>query len=149
MWCSKCSESLEEKLKRIMRLIIIVRKIAYIGPSGPIGYDYEHGLNTRYPNPLLEAPFGLAIMYDEVKFLHPAVCPKSMQKLDFVKFLSDTEDIQDYFDRIDSSEIDRYRHRLETMSIEELVNEYQIPADELQSLKNRMGPLAEKTDNHS
>jgi hypothetical protein len=73
-----------------------VKRIAYVGASGPIKYDYKHTLNSGYPNPILESPLGLMAVYDEIVFLHESICPKTMQKLDFIRFLSDREDIQDY-----------------------------------------------------
>jgi hypothetical protein len=77
------------------------KSVAFIGLSGPLCYDYKHRLNRQYPNPILEAPLGLMIFYDEIVFLHESVCPRSLRKLNFVKFLSDSKDIKDYFETIE------------------------------------------------
>jgi hypothetical protein len=51
---------------------------AYIALSGPIFYDYKNMLKWPYPNPVLEAPLDLMILYDEIIFIDEIVCPKSM-----------------------------------------------------------------------
>jgi hypothetical protein len=68
-------------------------------------------LNTKYPNPILEAPLGLMVLYDEVVFLNETICPKSMQDLDFIKFLSDREDIKDLLEKIDEEKMEEYRKK--------------------------------------
>jgi hypothetical protein len=88
------------------------KSVAYIGLSGPVCYDYKNRLNRKYPNPILEGPLGLMILYDEVVFLHEALCPKSMRKLDFVKFLSDRKDIIDYLERIEQKRLDDYARKI-------------------------------------
>lgn len=67
--------------------------------KGPLLYDYKNKLNERYPNPILEGPLGLVALYNEIVFLNEAVCPKSMKELKFVKLLSDSQDIKDFFER--------------------------------------------------
>jgi hypothetical protein len=58
-------------------------RIAFIGLSGPMGYDYNNyqDKNSTIPNPILEAPLGLMVLYDKILFLHPSLCPKSMLDL--------------------------------------------------------------------
>jgi len=53
-----------------------------------------------YPNPILEAPLGLFVLYDKLLFLDPVVCPYNMKELEYVKFVTDTEDLTKYFERL-------------------------------------------------
>lgn len=72
-----------------------VRK-AYIGVSYPLLYDYK---NTRFiqnqrtlgplPNPIIESPVGLMIMYDEIWFLTRALCPINMRSLPYVHYVDE------------------------------------------------------------
>jgi hypothetical protein len=81
----------------------------YVGLSTPIAYDfankfavtardaYEHGCSYNglpYPNPILECPFGLMLLYDEIWFLSRALCPKNMQHLPYVHFVLDTNYVE-------------------------------------------------------
>ncbi|MBZ6494245.1 hypothetical protein [Natrinema longum] len=75
---------------------------AFIGTSSPIGYDYEKEPELNHPNPLLEAPLGLFLLYDEIWFLHHQLCPKNMKDLDYVKFISDSDDVADYREKFDN-----------------------------------------------
>lgn len=77
---------------------------ALVGLTGPIGYHYDVENEFGFPNPILESPTALMLLYDEICFVHPKVCPKNMRDLDYVKFLSDREDLRKYRDLIDSSE---------------------------------------------
>jgi len=67
---------------------------AFIGLSGPIGYDYRHGTDrvsandTSAPNPVLEDLMGLLICYDELWFLSPHFCPADMRELPYVRFVN-------------------------------------------------------------
>ena len=67
-------------------------------------------LTERLPNPVLEGPMGLVALYDEIVFLNEAVCPKNMKELEFVKLLSDSDDIWDYFERLN---IEKIRKQIE------------------------------------
>ncbi|MDR4492421.1 MAG: hypothetical protein R2685_16250 [Candidatus Nitrosocosmicus sp.] len=66
-------------------------RVAFVGLSGPTGYDYKNYQDKKsiIPNPILEAPLGLMVLYDKILFLHPSVCPKSMLKLLLIEFLSE------------------------------------------------------------
>jgi hypothetical protein len=81
---------------------------AYVGVSTPIAYDranefsvtareaYEHGCSYNglpYPNPVLECPFGLMLLYDEIWFLSRSLCPKNMQDLPYVRFVLDSNHV--------------------------------------------------------
>lgn len=84
------------------------QNIAYIGVSSPLAYDYNWEGELDHPNPILEAPLGLFLLYDELWFLHHNLCPVNMRDLDYVKFISDREDITDYYEaaqQFDESEI--------------------------------------------
>jgi hypothetical protein len=92
---------------------------AYIGLSGPLGYDYKnqfekiHKEEMSSPNPILENAMGILLFYDELVFACPQVCPKSMRQLDYVKFLYELPDFEEKIRRIknkiDNLNIDSYR----------------------------------------
>jgi hypothetical protein len=77
----------------------MARKVAYIGISGPLGYDYRNGarkphrLDLSSPNPVLENVSGLLICYDELIFLSRHFCPADMRKLPYVRFISDDKEL--------------------------------------------------------
>ena len=68
-------------------------RIAYIGLSYPTFYDYLHESpktqndTSSSPNPVIESPWGLMILYDELWFLCESLCPNNMRKLPYVKFV--------------------------------------------------------------
>lgn len=69
---------------------------AYIGLSTPIGYDYKNqATKTKAdtyssPNPILDSPFGLLLLFDELVFLTRSLCPENMRRLPYVSFLDET-----------------------------------------------------------
>lgn len=69
------------------------KRIAYIGLSYPSLFDYRHqAKNTRNdifdsPNPIIDSPLGLMILYDELWFLCESICPNNMRNLPYVKFV--------------------------------------------------------------
>lgn len=69
------------------------KRIAYIGLSYPLLYDYENPAIlsnndlSDSPNPIIESPLGLMILYDELWFLCESVCPNNMRNLPYVKFV--------------------------------------------------------------
>lgn len=63
-----------------------LKTVAYIGLSGPIGYDYS---DDDQGHPILENVSGLAICYDEIVFLSRGFCPADMRDLSFVRFLDE------------------------------------------------------------
>jgi len=64
------------------------KRRAFIGMSGPLAYDYKQAEKYGYPNPILEGSLGLLILYDELIFLTPQLCPVDMLGLSYVSFLS-------------------------------------------------------------
>lgn len=86
-------------------------RIAYVGLSTPFFYDYATQTpQTRSnkfssPNPVLESPFGLLLLYDEIWFITRSLCPKNMRKLPYVHFLDEEQmlpEIEDIaFPRLD------------------------------------------------
>lgn len=71
-----------------------MKKIAYVGISYPTLYDYMHSarktkndLSSSPPNPIIESPWGLMIMYDEIWFLCESICPNNMRRLPYVKYV--------------------------------------------------------------
>ena len=71
------------------------KRIAYIGISYPLLYDYWHPADKSSndlidsPNPIIESPLGLMIFYDEIVFLCRSVCPNNMRNLPYVKFVDE------------------------------------------------------------
>ena len=71
---------------------------AFLGLSSPIAYDYKntmdkiHPKDASAPNPILEDAMGLLLLYDEIVFLSPHICPKNMRELPYVSFLNERAD---------------------------------------------------------
>lgn len=71
-------------------------RIAYIGLSSPIFYDYKTPASKApsdtysSPNPILDSAFGLFLLYDELWFVCRSVCPENMRNLPYVKFLDES-----------------------------------------------------------
>ncbi|MES2674102.1 MAG: hypothetical protein V4660_07670 [Pseudomonadota bacterium] len=68
---------------------------AFIGLSTPIGFDYANQASKTLadsyssPNPILDSPFGLMLLFDELVFLTRSLCPENMRGLPFVSFLDE------------------------------------------------------------
>ncbi|WP_345984757.1 hypothetical protein WCX49_08990 [Sulfurimonas sp. HSL-1656] len=68
---------------------------AYIGLSTPVGFDYLNTATktkadqTSSPNPILDSPFGLMLLFDKLVFLSKSLCPENMRNLPFVEFLDE------------------------------------------------------------
>jgi hypothetical protein len=68
------------------------KRIAYVGLSTPVFYDYKYSAretnaDTRSsPNPILDSPYGLLLLYDEIWFLTRSLCPDNMRDLPYVNF---------------------------------------------------------------
>lgn len=88
---------LEQKLETATRKAkqAITKRIAYIGLSYPLFYDYMHQADrcandiSDSPNPIIESPLGLMIFYDEILFLCKSLCPNNMRNLPYVKFVDE------------------------------------------------------------
>ena len=71
------------------------KRTAYIGLSYPLLYDYKHQADRSQndisdsPNPIIDSPLGLMILYDELLFLCRSVCPNNMRNLPYVKFVDE------------------------------------------------------------
>lgn len=69
------------------------KRIAYLGLSYPLFYDYQNQApfseNDTWdsPNPIIESPLGLMILYDELWFLCESLCPSNMRGLSYVKYV--------------------------------------------------------------
>lgn len=72
-----------------------MKRIAYVGLSTPLFYDYKHPAATApgdlisSPNPILECPSGLLLLFDEIWFLTRSLCPQNMRALTYVKFVDE------------------------------------------------------------
>lgn len=81
---------------------------AFIGLSTPIGFDYRNSASKARadthssPNPVLDSPFGLLLLFDELVFLSRSLCPENMRTLPYVSFL----DEDDAFPRVTEAEIE-------------------------------------------
>ncbi len=69
---------------------------AYVGLSSPVGYDYRHpaedgGPQDGFPSPVLVGVTGLLVLYDEIWFPYPGLCPASMRGLPYVRFASEAD----------------------------------------------------------
>lgn len=66
---------------------------AFVGLSGPLFFDYQHHFLADAsdpgpsPNPILDSPAALALLYDEVWFLCRALCPESMRGQPYVRYV--------------------------------------------------------------
>lgn len=65
---------------------------AYVGLSTPIAYNQNVICRNGHPNPIIDAPIGLFLLYDEIWFLSRSLCPHNMQKLPYVYFLDEEYD---------------------------------------------------------
>lgn len=71
------------------------KRIAYIGLSYPLLYDYKHQADktpndlSDSPNPIIESPLGLMVLYDEILFLCRSICPNNMRNLPYIKFVDE------------------------------------------------------------
>lgn len=69
---------------------------AYVGLSTPIGFDYKNEASKApadtfsSPNPVLDSPFGLLLLFDELVFLTRSLCPENMRHLPYVSFLDES-----------------------------------------------------------
>ncbi len=70
-----------------------MKRRAYIGLSSPTAYFYDHEQKYfKEPwrwNPILESPQGLITLFDEIWFLSRALCPVSLRRESYVKFLDE------------------------------------------------------------
>jgi len=70
---------------------------AFVGYSTPIGYDYSHKASkapsdsedSDSPNPILDSPYGLMILFDEIVFACRSLCPENLRNAPFVRFLDE------------------------------------------------------------
>ncbi|PFE08589.1 hypothetical protein [Bacillus cereus] len=75
------------------------KRIAYVGLSTPVGYDYKNMASrtkvdtSTSPNPILDSPFGLFLLFDEIWFLTRSLCPQNLRYAPFVKFLDEINQI--------------------------------------------------------
>jgi len=103
-------------------------RIAYIGLSSPIFYDYNNKAKktkndtVSSPNPILESPFGLMLLYDEIWFLCKSLCPYNMRRLPYVKF------IDQIYPEIDFKTINAFL--------------YSMDEDKLSGINRRINPLS-------
>lgn len=73
-----------------------MKRIALIGLSTPVLYDYRFQAKKAFsdlsdsPNPILDSPFGLLLLYDELWFVCRSLCPNNMRHLPYVKFLDES-----------------------------------------------------------
>lgn len=71
------------------------KRVAYIGISYPLLYDYDHQAKrcsndlSDSPNPIIESPLGLITLFDELLFLCRSLCPNNMRNLPYVKFVDE------------------------------------------------------------
>lgn len=72
---------------------------AFVGLSTPVGYDYTNPATktgsdqSSSPNPVLDSPFGLMLLFDEIVFVSKSLCPENMRSLPYVTFLDESEQL--------------------------------------------------------
>jgi len=72
-----------------------MKRKALVGTSSPIGYDYSTQVtkvpsdSSSSPNPILDSPFGLLLLYDEIWFFCRSLCPENMRDLKYVHFVDE------------------------------------------------------------
>lgn len=93
------------------------KRIAYIGLACPLFYDYKNttartknDINSS-PNPILESPFGLMLLYDELWFLCKSLCPQNMRELPYVKYVDELFAI-DFSQLIDLEQVESFEKAL-------------------------------------
>jgi len=73
-----------------------MKRKAYIGLSSPTAYFYNpHSYRQKESwdwNPILESPQGLITLFDELWFLNRQLCPITLRKEPFVKFIDEDSD---------------------------------------------------------
>jgi len=60
-----------------------------IGFSSPLGYYYDLETEKGHPGPILEAPLGYFLFYDEIWFINRKLCPYNMVNLPYVHFVDE------------------------------------------------------------
>jgi len=60
-----------------------------IGFSSPLGYYYDLETEKGHPGPILEAPLGYFLFYDEIWFINRKLCPYNMVDLPYVHFVDE------------------------------------------------------------
>jgi len=126
---------------------------AYIGLSTPLFYDYGTPASKApadkisSPNPILDSPYGLLLLFDELWFLTKSLCPENMRGLPYVHFIDEEEKLPDVSDLSYQYLMDRaknipdFSERYDKVS--KLFNIY------AQTLENMNISWAKSVDNHS
>jgi hypothetical protein len=84
-------------------------RIGLVGLSTPLFYDYSGPAHRdRTPNPILDSPFGVMLLYDKLWFLTRDLCPENLRSSDFVRFLNEDGGLPD-LDGLDPFELSRSR----------------------------------------
>lgn len=95
-----------------------MKRKAYIGLSTPLFYDYKNMAPktkadmTDSPNPILESPSGLIILYDELWFLTESLCPNNMRELPYVHFIDEECLLSNLTDIVDAQRINNKKNAL-------------------------------------
>lgn len=130
------------------------KRIAYIGLSYPLLYDYRNYATptkndlSDSPNPIIESPLGLMILYDELWFLCESLCPNNMRGLSYVKFVDKMfEDL--YYEEADSfiENVSIKRDEHKALSYDDILNMMNLNGDRRYILDNhshsiKIGPVA-------
>jgi len=72
-------------------------RIGFIGLATPIAYDYRTPASITKadqkssPNPILDSPWGIMLMFDEIWFLTRSLCPENLRNSKFVKFIDESD----------------------------------------------------------
>lgn len=96
---------------------------AFVGYSTPIGYDYKNKASkapsdpddSDSPNPIIDSPFGLMLLFDEIIFACRSLCPENLRNAPFVRFL-DEEGLAPNLSDIDYEKLETGAKTLEELS---------------------------------
>jgi hypothetical protein len=91
-------------------------RIGLIGVSSPLFYDWSgRAYIDEAPNPILDSPFGLMLLYDELWFLTKDLCPRNLRGVSFVRILDEETALPD-LSGLDYGELTHgYRDELRAM----------------------------------
>lgn len=110
------------------------KRIAYIGLSYPIRFDITPSIKSwlitspelwKEKFPIIESPWGLMLLYDELWFLCKDVCPHNMRECSFVKYVVDLFPKIDYNQLFDNAKKISNKPKNVYASMDEHYHEFQ------------------------
>jgi hypothetical protein len=129
---------------------------AFVGYSTPLAYDYRNKASkapsdsddSDSPNPILDSPFGLMILFDEIVFACRSLCPENLRNASFVRFL-DEEGLAPDLSDIDYEKLETAAERLEKLGKQALHAQPQKKVISRITTLRQSGIYWSGVDNHS